>query len=135
MWYCMAVKHGLSPSERSRGLGCSRRKCLESLPQPLSNCDNGCKMLRTIYRRMTFGIFMTVCMREYTPALLSEWCILCIDVTVWAHLTLTCVSFGLNCPPLWARWQHARLSRSGPGFDPRSGQVSWVRFFRGFSSL
>ena len=28
----------------------------------------------------------------------------------------------------------ARLSRSGPGFDPRSGQVSWVRFFRGFSS-
>ena len=30
--------------------------------------------------------------------------------------------------------QHARLSRSGPGFDPWSGQVSWVRFFRGFSS-
>ena len=27
-----------------------------------------------------------------------------------------------------------RLSRSGPGFDPRSGQVFWVRFFRGFSS-
>ena len=26
------------------------------------------------------------------------------------------------------------LSSSGPGFDPRSGQVSWVRFFRGFSS-
>ena len=24
-------------------------------------------------------------------------------------------------------------TRSGPGFDPRSGQVSWVRFFRGFS--
>ena len=38
------------------------------------------------------------------------------------------------CPPLWARRQHARLSRSGPGFDPRSGQVSWVRFFRCFSS-
>ena len=37
-------------------------------------------------------------------------------------------------PPLWSKWQHARLSRSGPGFDPRSGQVSWVRFFRGFSS-
>ena len=36
--------------------------------------------------------------------------------------------------PLWARWQHVRLSRSGQGFDPRSGQVSWVRFFRGFSS-
>ena len=28
-----------------------------------------------------------------------------------------------------------RLSRSGAGLDPRSGQVSWVRFFRGFSSL
>ena len=38
------------------------------------------------------------------------------------------------CPPLWAGRQHARLSRSGPGFYPRSGQVSWVRFFRGFSS-
>ena len=32
------------------------------------------------------------------------------------------------------RRMHARLSRSGPGFDPRSGQVSWVRFLRGFSS-
>ena len=37
-------------------------------------------------------------------------------------------------PPLWSKWLHARLSRSGPGFDPQSGQVSWVRFFRGFSS-
>ena len=26
------------------------------------------------------------------------------------------------------------ISRSGLGFHPRSGQVSWVRFFRGFSS-
>ena len=32
------------------------------------------------------------------------------------------------------RRQHACLSRSGPGFGPRSGQVSWVRFFRSFSS-
>ena len=40
----------------------------------------------------------------------------------------------LKYPPLWARRQHARLSRSGPGFDPRSGQVSWVGFFRDFSS-
>ena len=30
--------------------------------------------------------------------------------------------------------QYARLSRSRPGFDPRSRQVSWMRFFRGFSS-
>ena len=39
-----------------------------------------------------------------------------------------------TCPPLWARRQHACLSRSGPRFDPWSGQVSWVRFFLGFSS-
>ena len=38
------------------------------------------------------------------------------------------------CPPLWSKWQHARLSHSRPGFDPQSGHVSWVRFFRGFSS-
>ena len=40
----------------------------------------------------------------------------------------------LKGPPLWARRYHACLSRSGSGFDPRSEQVSWVRFFRGFSS-
>ena len=39
-----------------------------------------------------------------------------------------------TCPPLWAMQQHERLSRSGPRFDPWSGQVSWVRFFWGFSS-
>ena len=38
------------------------------------------------------------------------------------------------CPPLRSRRLHARLSRSGPGFDPRSGQVSCVRFYRVFSS-
>ena len=37
--------------------------------------------------------------------------------------------------PLWSKWQHARLSRSGPRFDPRSGQVSWVRFSRVFPHL
>ena len=25
--------------------------------------------------------------------------------------------------------EHARLSRSGPGFDPRSGKLIWVNFF------
>ena len=35
-------------------------------------------------------------------------------------------------PPLWARRYHAHLSRSGPGFDPRSGQVSCMRFFSEF---
>ena len=29
-------------------------------------------LLGTIYRRMTFGTFLTVCIREYTPALLTE---------------------------------------------------------------
>ena len=38
------------------------------------------------------------------------------------------------CPPLWARQQHVHLSCSEPRFDPQSGQVSWVRFFWGFSS-
>ena len=38
-------------------------------------------------------------------------------------------------PPLWARRQRAHLSRSGTGFDTRSGQVSWVRFFGGFAHL
>ena len=38
---------------------------------------------------MTFGIFITVCMREFTPALLPEGATLSIDVTVWAHLTVT----------------------------------------------
>ena len=38
------------------------------------------------------------------------------------------------CPPLWNRQENARLSCSMLGFDPQSGQVSWVRFFWGFSS-
>ena len=38
-------------------------------------------------------------------------------------------------PPLWSKWYHARLSCSGPGFDPRSGQVSWVKFFGVFPHL
>ena len=37
-----------------------------------------------------------VYLREYTPALPPEGATLCIDVTVWAPLTVTCVSFGLN---------------------------------------
>ena len=42
--------------------------------------------------------------------------------------TVICLLSACACV-LWGN-----LSRSGPGFDPRSGQVSWVRFFRGFSS-
>ena len=45
---------------------------------------------------------------------------LMIDGVAWAHR--------------WDKQQHARLSRSRPKFDPRPGQVSWVRFFRDFSS-
>ena len=37
-------------------------------------------------------------------------------------------------PPLCVRRQRARLSCRGPRFDPWSGQVSCVLFFRGFSS-
>ena len=40
--------------------------------KPLPNCDNGYKMLETIYRRMTFVTFMTVCIREYTPTFSSR---------------------------------------------------------------
>ena len=54
---------------------------LKGLSQPLRNCDNGCKMLGTIYCWMTFGTFKTVCIREYTTALPPEgegytvyWC-------------------------------------------------------------
>ena len=60
------------------------------------NCDNRCKMLGTIYRRMTLGAFMTVRMREYVPALLPEGYI----VYWWDCLGMpycdVCVSFGLN---------------------------------------
>ena len=47
--------------------------------------------------------------------------------------TRACSSVSVS-PLLWARLQHAPLSRSEPGFDPWSGQVSWVRFFWDFSS-
>ena len=63
----------------------------QSLPQALPNCDNGCKILGTIYRRMTFSTFMTVFMRVYTPELLPDGGTVCIDVTVWEDLTVTCV--------------------------------------------
>ena len=33
------------------------------------------------------------------------------------------------------RGETSFLSPSMPGFDPRSGQFSWFRFFRGFSSI
>ena len=63
----------------------------QSLPQPLPNCDNGWKMLGTIYRRMTFDIFMNVFMRNCTPILPAEGATLFIGVTVLAFLTVTCV--------------------------------------------
>ena len=52
--------------------------------------------------------------------------------------TLWSCSHGHRCfspPPQWSRRWHARLSRSGPRFDPRSGQVSWVSFFEVFLHL
>ena len=55
-----------------------------SLPQPLPNCNNGCKMLGTVYCRMAFGTFMTVCMREYLPVLLPE-CVHCVLMWLFGH--------------------------------------------------
>ena len=55
---------------------------------------------------------------------------LCISIVVQSMFHL----LSSLSPPLWSKWQYACLSCSAPGFDPRSGQVSWVRFFRGFSS-
>ena len=40
-----------------------------AMPFKWPNCNNRCKMLGTIYHRMTFGTFMTICMQEYKPAL------------------------------------------------------------------
>ena len=51
----------------------------------LQSCHNHCRIATTgakcltICHRMTFGTFMTVCMRKYTPSLLPEgyivyWC-------------------------------------------------------------
>ena len=71
--------------------------CPSSFPQHWNttslkwpNCDNSCKMLGPIYCRMTFGTFMAVFMREYTHGLSPEEATLCIDVTVWTPLTVTC---------------------------------------------
>ena len=52
------------------------------------NCAYKWKMLGTIYRRMSSGTFMNVFMREYTPSFTPEAATLCIDVTVWAPLTV-----------------------------------------------
>ena len=42
-----------------------------------------------IYRRMTFSTPLTVWIREYMPVLPPEGTTLCIDVTVWAPLSVT----------------------------------------------
>ena len=82
---------------------------LQSLPQPLPNCENGFKILGTLSQDDIRHLYDGFLARMLPP----EVSTLCIDVTVWALLTVTCV-FHL----VWLR----------------SGQVSWVRFFRGFSS-
>ena len=65
---------------------------LRSLPQPLPNCDNWCKMLGRIYRKMIFGIFMTVCMWEYMPALPPEG-VHCVLMWLFGHPLLWHVCF------------------------------------------
>ena len=76
--------------------GMLKRELTQSLAQPLPNCDNGWKMLkknlsqddiRYLYDRLDARIHACVAAIGGT---------LCIDVTVWAPLTVTCVSFGLN---------------------------------------
>ena len=57
-----------------------------------------------------------------------------ISAHLEAYITNVVQTVYSPSPPLQNKRQHPRLSRSGPGFDPRSGQVSQVRFFRGFSS-
>ena len=64
---CLARSPDLSPIEHVWDM--MKRNVLESLPQPLPYSDNVYKMLGTIYRRMIFGAFMSVCMGDYTPAL------------------------------------------------------------------
>ena len=58
------------------------------------------QMLGTIYRRMMFVSFMTVCMREYTPALPPEGSTLCIDVTMDVRCLGQSIA-GWCSSPLW----------------------------------
>ena len=65
------------------------------------------------------------------------YCCLNCSIPLWIFGIISAIKakkYTNICPPLWTRRQHARLSRSRHGFDPRSGQVSWMRCFRGFSS-
>ena len=67
---------------------------LQSLPQALSNCNNRYKMPGTIYRRLMFGTFMTVCMpiaaqRGYTvywcDCLGTPYCDVCF---IWSEFVI-----------------------------------------------
>ena len=58
----------------------------------LPKCDNGWKLLETIYRRMILGNFMADCMREYTPALPPEG-VYCVLVWQFRHPLLWHVCF------------------------------------------
>ena len=54
----------------------------------------------------------------------------CIKSSLISLISILMYFFRLNsdiCPPLW----NSRLSRCGPRLDPRSGQLSWVRFLSG----
>ena len=64
---------------------------LQCDPVQMAELGQQLQLLGTIYPRMTFGTFMTVCMREYTSALPPQEATLCIDVTVWTPLTSKCV--------------------------------------------
>ena len=86
-----------------------------------------------------FFVFLRYSLFNYDPRIISSYRNVSLLVkwkrvlnavnSVTFNIIIIIIIIGL---PLWSRRQHARLSRSGPGFDPRSGQVSWVMFFSGF---
>ena len=81
----------LSPIERVWDM-MKRELFLQSLPKPLPNCDNGCKMLGKIYRRIKSGTYMNICLREYTPALPQEG-LHCVLMWLFGHPLLWHVYF------------------------------------------
>ena len=87
--------------------------------QFLSPISSNVSSVRTWCRRLTFLFFTE------PVSLILLACLLIVLGLGTGHP-------GNFSPPLWARWQHVRLSHSGPGFDLWLGQVSWVRFFLGF---
>ena len=75
LWHVFFMVYNNCPGQQDPQISCQSNTYGQdlalppSLPQPLPNFDNGCKMPGTIYRRMTFSTFMTIYMQEYTTVL------------------------------------------------------------------